>query len=427
MAKRNGSTAAARNQLIAALDIGTSKVTCIIAQLLPAGQLRVVGIGKRDMKGMERGSIVNMDAARDSIANTVHIAENMTGETVKSVIVSVSCGRPKSEIMSFEAPIANGEVGPADIRRLLQRGQRVENELDRALIHSIPVGFRLDGARGIRNPRGLFGETLGAEVHTVTAEAGPVRSLAACVRGCHLEIEHFVMAPYAAGLATLIEDEWTLGATVIDMGAGVTGAAVFMDGEIVFADTVPVGGNQITRDLAHGLSAPIEQAEILKVRYGSTVAEASDDRAIIEVPAIGAEENAPTQPAPKSLLTGIIRPRVEETLELVRSRLQETPYLARAGRRIVLSGGACQLKGAPQLASTIFDGKARIGRAIPFDGLAESAMGQAYTACTGLLRFAAERRADTDGISSALGALAAAQTRDPGTLGRFGNWLREHL
>ncbi|MXY40359.1 MAG: cell division protein FtsA [Rhodospirillaceae bacterium] len=427
MAKRNGATAAARNQLVAALDIGTSKVTCIIAQLLPAGQLRVVGIGKRDMKGMARGSIVNMDAARDSIANTVHIAENMTGETVKSVIVSVSCGQPKSEIMSFEAPIANGEVGPADIRRLLQRGQRIENELDRALIHSIPVGFRLDGARGIRNPRGLFGETLGAEVHTVTAEAGPVRSLAACVRGCHLEIEHFVMAPYASGLATLIEDEWTLGATVIDMGAGVTGAAVFMDGEIVFADTVPVGGNQITRDLAHGLSTPIEQAEILKVRYGSAVGEASDDRAIIEVPAIGAEENAPTQPAPKSLLTGIIRPRVEETLELVRSRLQDTPYLSRAGRRIILSGGGCQLKGVPQLASTIFDGKVRIGRAIPFDGLAESAMGQAYTACTGLLRFAAEHRADTEGISSALGALAAAQTRDPGLLGRFGNWLREHF
>ena len=126
-------------------------------------------------------------------------------------------------------------------------------------------------------------------------------------------------------------------------------------------------------------------------------------------------------------MTGIIRPRVEETLELVRSRLQDTPYLSRAGRRIILSGGGCQLKGVPQLASTIFDGKVRIGRAIPFDGLAESAMGQAYTACTGLLRFAAEHRADTEGISSALGALAAAQTRDPGLLGRFGNWLREHF
>ncbi len=427
MAKRNGASAAARNQLIAALDIGTSKVTCIIAQLLPAGQLRVVGIGKRDMKGMARGSIVNLDAACDAIANTVHIAENMTGETVKSVIVSVNCGRPKSELMSFEAPITNGEVGPADIRRLLQRGQRIENELDRALIHSIPVGFRLDGARGIRNPRGLFGETLGAEVHTVTAEAGPVRSLAACVRNCHLEIEHFVMAPYAAGLATLVEDEWTLGATVIDMGAGVTGAAVFVDGEIVYADTVPVGGNQITKDLAHGLSTPIEQAELLKIRYGSALGESSDDRAIIEIPAIGADENAPSQPAPISLLTGIIRPRVEETLELVRSRLQDTPYLGRAGRRIVLSGGGCQLKGVPQLASTIFDCKARIGRAVPFDGLAETAMSQAYTTCTGLLRFAAERRADTDGISSALGTLAAAQTREASLLGRFGGWLKDHL
>ena len=427
MAKRNGATPAARNQLIAALDIGTSKVTCIIGQLLPTGQLRAIGIGKRDMKGMARGSVVDIDAASDAIANTVHIAENMTGETVKSVIVSVNCGRPKSELMSFELPIANGEVGPTDIRRLLQRGQRIENELDRALIHSIPVGFRLDGARGIRNPHGLFGETLGAEVHTVTAEAGPVRSLAACVRNCHLEIEHFVMAPYAAGLATLVQDEWTLGATVIEMGAGVTGAAVFLDGEIVYADTIPIGGDQVTKDLAHGLSTPIEQAELLKVRYGTALGEPSDDRAIIEIPAIGADENAPLQPVPKGLLIGIIRPRVEETLELVRSRLQDTPYLTRAGRRIVLSGGGCQLKGVPQLTSAIFDSKVRIGRAIPFDGLAETAMGQAYTTCTGLLRFAVENRADTDGISDALGTLAAAQTRDTGLLGRVGGWFKDYL
>ncbi len=427
MSKRNGTAAATRNQMIAALDIGTSKVTCIIAQPVPNGQLRVVGIGRRDMKGMARGSVVNMDAARDSIANTVHIAENMTGETVKSVVVSVNCGRPKSEIVSFEAPIANGEVSPADIRRVLQRGRRIENELDRALIHSIPVGFRLDEARGIRDPLGLFGEMLGAEVHTVTAEAGPVRSLAACVRDCHLEIDRFVMAPYAAGLATLVEDEWTLGATVIDMGAGVTGVAVFTDGEIVHADTVPIGGEQVTRDLAHGLSTPIEQAELLKIRYGSALAQPSDDRSIIEIPAIGADEHVPSHPAPKSLLTGIIRPRIEETLELVRSRLQDTPYLAHAGRRIVLSGGACQLKGLPQLASTIFDSKVRIGRAIPFDGLAETAMGQAYTTCTGLLRFAAENRANADGIGSALGTFVAAQTHDRGRFGRLGGWVKEHF
>lgn len=427
MAKRNGASAAARDQLIAALDIGTSKVTCIVAQLQPSGQLRVVGIGKRDMKGMARGSIMDMEAARDSIANTVHIAENMSDETVKSVIVSVSCGRPKSEIVSFEAPIANGEVGPADIRRLLQRGQRVESELDRALIHSIPVGFRLDSTRGIRNPRGLFGEKLGAEIHTITAEAGPVRNLAACIRSCHLKIERFVMAPYAAGMATVAEDELTLGVTVIDMGAGVTGVAVFMDGEIVYTDAIPIGGNQVTTDLAHGLSTPIGQAELLKVRYGSALGKPGDDRAIIEIPAMGADENAPSQPAVKSLLTGIIRPRVEETLELVRSRLEDTPYLARAGRRVVLCGGGCQLRGLPQLASTIFDSKVRIGRAIPFDGIAESAMGQAYTTCTGLLRFAAERRAETGGIGGALGALAAAQTQKPGALGRVGGWLKDHL
>ena len=387
----------------------------------------MVGIGKRDMKGMARGSVVNVDAARDSIANTVHIAENMTGETVKSVIVSVSCGRPKSEIMSFEAPIVNGEVGSADIRRVLQRGQRIENELERALIHSIPVGFRLDEARGIRDPRGLFGEILGAEVHIVTAEAGPVRSLAACVRGCHLEIDHFVMAPYAAGLATLVEDERTLGATVIDMGAGVTGAAVFMDGEIVFADTVPVGGNQVTKDLAHGLSTPIEQAELLKVRHGSTISAPGDDRAIIEIPAIGADENTPLQPAPEKPYDRH-HPAAHRGDAGTGAQPAAGHALSGAGRapnRPQRRRLSTERRAATDQHNFRQQGKDR--SPIPMAGLAETAMGQAYTTCTGLLRFAAENRADTDGIGSALGALAALQARNPGLIGRFGGWLKEHL
>lgn len=429
MPARNGATGASRNQLIAALDIGTSKVTCLIAQPQPMGRLRVMGISKCDMKGMLRGTVVDMEAARDSVANAVHIAEIMTGETVKSVIASVSCGRPRSEIMSFESPTVNGEVGATDIRRILHRGRRLENEMDRELIHAIPVGFRLDEARGIRDPRGLFGETLGAEIHTVTAESGPVRSLAACIRGCHLEIDQFVMAPYASGLATLVEDERSIGATVIDMGAGITSVAVFLEGEIVFADCIPVGGHQVTKDLAHGLSTPLDAAEMLKIRFGNAMRSPSDDTAIIEVPAIGADENTPPQPAPKSLLTGIIQPRMEETLELVRQSLVGTPYARQAGRRIVLTGGACQLRGVPELASSIFDSKVRIGRAIPLDGMAEAATSQAYTTCTGLLHFAAENRSDAAGISGALGVLAAAEARSSGNgmFGRFGGWLKEHL
>ncbi|MCY4239378.1 MAG: cell division protein FtsA [Rhodospirillaceae bacterium] len=429
MASLNGTSAPNRNQLIVALDIGTSKVTCLIAQAQAAGQLRVVGIGKCDMRGMLRGTVVDMDSARDAIANTVHIAENMTGETVKSVIASVSCGRPKSEIMSFEVPTVNGEVGSTDIKRILRRGHSVDNVIDRELIHAIPVGFRLDDARGIRDPHGLFGKILGAEIYTVTAESGPIRNLAACIRGCHLKIDHFVLAPYAAGLATLGEDERNLGATVIDMGAGVTSVAVFQDGEIVFADCIPVGGQQVTNDLAHGLSTPIEQAENLKIRFGNAMRSSADDSAIIDIPCLGAHSDAPPQPAPKSLLTGIIRPRLEETLELVRSRLRDTPYLTKDSRRVVLTGGACQLRGVPELAGSIFDSKVWIGRALPLDGLAETATSQAYTTCTGLLCFAAETRTDTAGLGSALGALAAAQSRSAtsGVFGRLGGWLREHL
>jgi cell division protein FtsA len=417
-----------RPTTITALDIGTSKVACLIVRTGANGSIRVIGVGQRPLTGMRGGVIVNVESVRDAVANAAQVAESMAGETARGVVASVGCGRPQSETLSIEVPLGGHEVSTSDIRKVMAQGRRVEGQLDRELLHAIPVGFRIDDTRGVRDPRGLFGDILGAEIHTITAESGPVRTLASCLAGCHLEAESFVVSPYASGLATLVEDEMQLGATVIDAGSGVTDIAVFQQGELVYADSIPIGGAHVTNDIAHGLSTPIEHAERIKLLYGAALQGPSDDTALVEVPPIGAENDVP-MPVPKSLLTGIIKPRVEEMLELARARLEASGFSGGSSRRIVLTGGASQMRGIRELASSIFDSKVRSGRAYRLDGLAESATGPTFATCTGLIRYAARQLHDTDGFTAALGSLSALQKQSPqdGMFRRVGSWFQEHF
>ncbi len=420
--KKNGHSVA---PLVAAIDIGTSKTACLIARL-EDGSPRIIGVGHRRMEGVRNGAIINLEAARDALVNAITVAENMAGETIRDVVVNVSCGKPQSETVSVDVPIGGHEVSRSDVRRLLLHGRKAEENLERELVHAIPVGFRIDDTKGIRDPRGLYGDRLGADIHTVTAEHGPLRTLASCISGCHLQVSSFVVSAYASGLAALVEDERLLGATVIDLGAGTTGVAVFQGGELVHTDCVPVGGGHVTTDIAHGLSTPLDQAERIKMHYGTALSAPGDEAAIVEVPPIGEIDEAAATPVPKSLLTGIIKPRVEETLELVRGRLEASGWLRSAGRRIVLTGGASKLRGLRELTGSIFDCKVRTGRAYPLDGLAESATGPAFAASSGLILYAI--RAHQDTIAGALSTLAA--THEPtqtGVFRRVGSWLHEHF
>lgn len=420
--KKNGHSVA---PLVAAIDIGSSKTACLIARL-EDGAPRIVGVGHRRMEGVRNGAVINLEAARDALVNTITVAENMAGETIRDVVVNVSCGKPHSEIVSVDVPIGGHEVSRSDVRRLLLHGRKAEENLERELVHAIPVGFRIDDTKGIRDPRGLYGDRLGADIHTVTAEHGPLRTLAACISGCHLQVSSFVVSAYASGLAALVDDERELGATVIDLGAGATGVAVFQGGELVHTDAVPVGGGHVTTDIAHGLSTPLDQAERIKMLYGTALSAPGDEAAIVEVPPIGEADEAAATPVPKSLLTGIVKPRVEETLELVRGRLEASGWLRSAGRRIVLTGGASKLRGLRELTGSIFDCKVRTGRAYPLDGLAESATGPAFAASTGLILYAI--RAHQDTITGALSTLAS--THEPaqsGVFRRVGSWLHEHF
>ncbi|MBI1776980.1 MAG: cell division protein FtsA [Proteobacteria bacterium] len=418
MAKLNPKT---RSGTIAALDIGSTKICCFIARSENGGLPRVTGIGHQVAKGVRGGAIVDMDQAEASIIAAVNAAEKMANETIRQVIVNLSAGYPASETVGVEVAISGHEVGEIDMRRVLDQGSPVTDAEERQLIHSIPIGYTIDGNRGIRDPRGMFGDRLGASMHVVTAASGAVRNLVNVVERGHLDIEKLVVSPYASGLASLVEDEVDLGVTVIDMGGGTTSLAVFFDGAVVHTDVVTVGGCHVTNDVARGLSTPLIEAERLKTLYGSATSSATDERELIDVPLVGEDNRSQPNHVPKSYLNQIIQPRLEETFELVRGQLEASGFDKLAGRRVVLTGGASQLQGVRELAASILDKQVRLGRPIGMAGLAESTCGPAFATCAGLLHYAVGE------IPDRVGRMSAVPPASAGLFGRFGHWLRENF
>ena len=405
---------------IAALDIGSSKICCLIARTDDPGAIKVVGYGYTSSQGVRAGTIVNMEDAEAAIANAVHAAEQMAGVTAHDIFVNISGGHPTSRMLGVEVAILDQEVSEVDLRRALAQGRAQHRIPENEVIHAIPVSYSLDGNRGIRDPRGMFGDRLGVQLHMVTANSGPLRNLATCIARCHLDIEGSAVSPYASGLACLVEDELDLGCTCIDLGGGITTLAVFSEGNLVFTDCVPVGGSHVTSDIARGLATPLGHAERMKILHGNAMPSSADDREMITVPLVGEDERTQTNMVPKSQLVRIIRPRLEEIFELVRARLEETGADAFSGRRVVLTGGGAQLPGIRELAQQVLDKQVRIGRPQRVSGLPETANGPAFATAAGLLIQATRQHTELT-ISSPAIAMTGS------LVGRLGVWLREHL
>ncbi len=412
-----------RHGLIAALDVGTTKVCCFIARATDDGSLRVLGIGHQLSRGMRNGAVVDMEEAETSIRAAVDAAEQMAEDRVREVVVNVSGGQPTSNNVTVEVAVNGHEIGEQDIRRMLDHARHHTQGTERDLIHSIPVGFTVDGNEGIRDPRGMFGDRLAVTIHLVSANPGPVRNLSTVVHRCHLDIESRVASAYASGLACLVDDERDLGVTCIDMGGGTTTIAVFQGGHLMHTDTIPVGGVHVTNDIARGLSTPLMHAERMKTLYGSALPSPSDDREILKVPLVGEDEDGATNQVPRSMLVQIIQPRLEETFELVRSHLEAGGFDKVAGRRVVLTGGAAQMQGVRDLAAMVLDKQVRLGRPVGMQGLPEATNGPAFATCAGLLRYALlNAQTETTG--------KAARTAEPENSGRFGrlsSWLRKNF
>jgi cell division protein FtsA len=418
-----------RSKLIAALDVGSTKIGCIIAkpsfdQFTDTGyEARVVGFGHHVSKGVRSGIVVDMDNVEKAVRSTVEAAEQMAGENIHDVIVNVNIGKPKSRLIAYEVSIAGHEIGDPDMRRILGPQGLVDNESSNSeVLHKIPVGYSIDGNKGIRDPRGMFGERLGVNMHIITADSGPIRNLETAISRCHLGLETKVLSAYASALACIVEDERQMGVTCVDIGGGTTSIAVFFDGELVHTDSIPIGGQHVSNDIARGLATSSQHAERMKTLYGNAIPSSNDDREVIKVPLVGEESNPEAGQIPRSMLVGIIRPRMEEILEMVRDRLVQAGFDKVAGRRMVLTGGAGQLPGLPELAGMILNKQVRTGRPKGMDGLAEAASGPAFSTCVGLLNYALSEKHHLLRYP-----YKHEVSRSDGRLGRFGLWLRENF
>jgi cell division protein FtsA len=385
--------------IIAALDIGSSKVCCFIAEIKSHGTVEVIGIGHQASRGVKSGTIIDLKAAESSIAHAVEAAEIMAktqlyGQPIQSVFVNMPGVHSLSHHIPAQVRISGHEVTDRDIQNAMAQSRQVAVPGKDELIHAIAAGYSIDKQRGIQEPRGMSGENLNVHLTTVTAMSAAARNIAAVVHQNRIDVEGYCTAPYAAGLATLVDDEKELGCTVIDMGGGTTSMAVFSQGKLIYASAIPVGGYHVTNDIARGLTTSVADAERIKTLYGAALATTMDDGALIDVPPIGEEE--PLQPnyIPRSLLIGIIQPRIEETFELVRAKLVDSGLYQVAGRRVVLTGGASQLPGLCDIGQLILDKQIRLGRPHRVRGLAEATGGPAFSTCTGLLHYAAEHAAD---------------------------------
>jgi cell division protein FtsA len=377
-------TPAYRTGLVTALDIGSSKIVCLIGRAEP-GSLRVVGTALRESRGLKAGQVVDIELLEECIRDAVEAAENHADSQVKNVLISVSCGSPKS-ITSRAAMTLDGVlVSDGHLRALLREGRERCHLDGHEIIQSAPTGYVVDEARGVRNPLGMFCERIGVSMHAVAVKPSPLQNLKLAVEKCHLNVVGTMFSGYASGLSVLTEDEKQLGATLIDMGGGMTSVAVFLEGHLAHADVIPMGGQQVTADLARMLSAPVSAAERSKTLFGAALGDLEAGADVVAVPQMGEDGEESAMRVPRSMLTRIIQARLEEIFGQVQERLRASGYDVAAGRRAVLTGGASQLAGTRELAGRILNKQVRSGRPQNFAGLPASATGPDYATAVGLL------------------------------------------
>ena len=422
-----------RAPVVAALDLGASKVACFIMK--PEGvrhvdrTIRVAGAGHVQSRGVKGGAIVNMDEAARAIGQAVERAERAAGAPVSGVVVSTAIGQMASHRVRAKVSLGAQPVSDGDLARAIGMALAEIRLPNRRPIHVLPVAWSVDGARGVRDPRNMRGGALGLDLVVVSMAEGAFQTLSHALELAHLDLQGVVAAPVAASLAALEDDETDLGCVCIDMGGGSTSAAVWAGGSLLHIESVNVGGEHVTSDIARGLSTSRAGAERLKTLYGSAMASANEDREMLEAPPRGEEPGAGPVVVPRAMLKTVIAPRVEETLELLRDRLRQSGAGLEPGAGIVLTGGASQLNGVRELAVRVFDRPVRLGRPQRAPHLADAAAGPAFCTAAGvLLRAAYGPREAVSALKLMSRQLTAPQPADSrGLISRCAGWLRENL
>ncbi len=419
-----------RTALAASLDIGTSKIACMIARLKPCAAsdalrgrshaVELIGYSQIKSRGMKAGAVVDLAECEQAVRQAVSLAERMAKVRVESVLLAVAGGRIEGHMIEAAADVKGGAVTPADVSRVTSTGMHHATGDGRTVLHALPTSYTLDGVKGIRDPRGMVARQFGVEMNVVTADATVARNLMLAVERCHLNVEAMAASPYVAALSVLTDDEADLGAAVVEMGAGTTTIAIYSGGRFVHASGFAVGGRHITMDLARGLSACIADAERIKTLYGTVLTGGSDARELMSVPTAGDNEDVP-QIVSRATIANIVRHRAEEIFEMVRDRLADSPFAAEPKASVILSGGAAQLTGLVELAAQILNRPVRIGRPLGFGRLPAEAKNASFAVPAGLLIY--PQYAHLEHVEPR--HTRHLKTGTDGYFGKVGRWLRE--
>ncbi|HHX90227.1 MAG TPA: cell division protein FtsA [Paracoccus sp.] len=403
-AQRHMRQQAMQRGVIAVLDIGTFKVACLILKFGSqgvaegagvgnmAGQatFRVIGAGTTRSRGVRFGEIAAMAETERAVRTALQTAQKMAQQRVDHAIVCFSGGEGRSYGLEGAVELEGAQVSEHDIARVLAACEVPDLGPGREVLHAQPVNFMLDHRSGLSDPRGQAGRKLACDMHLLSIGADVVQNLVHCLKRCDVEVAGLASASYTTALSSLVEDEQELGAAAIDLGGGATGLSIFIKKHMIFSDTVRLGGDHITSDIAKGLQIPYSAAERIKTFYGGVQATGKDDREIIEIGGDSGDWDKDRRTITRSELIGIMRPRVEEILEEVRARLDAAGFDHLPSQQIVLAGGGSQIPGLDGLAARILGQQVRLGRPMRVQGLPQAATGPAFAGIVGLCLFAAQ-------------------------------------
>ena len=372
------------NDYVVALDIGTSKVVCLIGQLTDSHAVEIVALGSYPSSGLKKGVVVNIDATTDAIQKSMDQAKNSFDGKLKNVYVGIAGNHIKSLNSHGIVGIKDKEVTPFDIDRVIEAAQAVAIPSDQKVLHVLPQEFVIDDQDSIREPLGMSGVRLESHVHLVTCANNAIQNIEKCVKRCGIVLDGFVLEQLASSYSVLSEDEKELGVCIVDIGGGTTDIAIFNSGSISFTGVIPIAGDQVTSDIAVALRTPSPQAEELKQKYGCAVAEFTTESETIEVAGVGGR--APRELSRKALAE-IVEPRYVELFELVKAEIQRNGFDGKIPAGIVLTGGTSKMEGVVELAESIFQTSVRIGIPENFKGMESVLKNPIYATSLGLLGY----------------------------------------
>ncbi|MGV8951698.1 MAG: cell division protein FtsA [Cypionkella sp.] len=402
-AMRNMRRAAMQRGVVAILDVGTSKIACLVLKFdgydaeregdgvgSMAGQsrFRVIGAATTRSRGVRFGEIAVMNETERAIRTAVQAAQKMANVRVDHVIACFSGAEPRSYGLAGEWELQDSIVTEQDVAQVLASCDVPDFGEGREILHAQPVNFALDHRSGLGDPRGQIGNRLACDLHMLSVDASVVQNLLYCIKRCDLELAGIASSAYVSGISSLVEDEQELGAACIDLGGGATGLSIFMKKHMIYADSVRMGGDHVTSDISKGLQVPLVVAERIKTKHGGVHATGMDDREMIEIGGDSGDWEKDRRQISRTELIGIMRPRVEEILEEVRARLDAAGFDSLPSQQIVLTGGASQIPGLDGLASRILGQRVRMGRPLRVQGLPQAATGAAFSSAVGLCLFA---------------------------------------